>query len=313
MSKRVVVLVLPHVNLLDLAGPVQALAAATHLGADYRLSFVSADAAAVSAQGLQLSHLGELGPVTADDLVLVPGPDLALSVDVAPVVIDWLREVADSGAEIASICTGSLILGEAGLLDGRRCTSHWSVVEHLRQRYPRAQVVDDVLFVADGKLMTSAGIASGIDLALAIIERDHGPALAASVARELVVYLRRNGAAAPRSAFVALRDHLIPEVHTVQQILSDAFTEQHTLDALARAAHVSPRTLTNKFVATIGMTPLQYQQTLRVSHAETLLSSTDLSIEAIALACGYADARQLRRIFTQSQGISPRDYRASMR
>jgi transcriptional regulator GlxA family with amidase domain len=313
VSKRIVVLVLPHVNLLDLSGPVQAFSAAARLGAGYDLAFVSSDPLVSSAQGLDLSGLGALGPVRDGDLVLIPGADLTISLEIDPEVIHWIREAADAGAQIASVCTGAFLLGEAGLLDGHRCTAHWSVIDQMRERYPRARVVDDVLFVLDGPILTSAGIASGIDLALAIIEQDHGAPLAAKVARELVVYLRRNGTAAPTSPFVEFRDHVVPEVQAVQQILADGFAEHYTLEELSQAVHLAPRTLTSKFVRTVGMTPLQYQQTLRIGHAKALLSSTGLSIEEISLACGYADARQLRRMFSQVQGLSPREYRASLR
>lgn len=313
MSERVVVVVLPHVNLLDLSGPVQAFSAATRFGADYELAFVSPDPLVTSAQGLELAGLTGLTSVRDSDLVLVPGTDLTMSLELAPDMIGWIREAAHAGAQIASVCTGAFLLGEAGLLDGHRCTAHWSVIEHMRERYPRARVVDDVLFVMDGSILTSAGIASGIDLSLAIIEQDHGAALAARVARELVVYLRRSGTAAPTSPFVEFRDHVVPEVQAVQQILSDGFSEHYTLEELSRAVHLAPRTLTSKFVRTVGMTPLQYQQTLRIGHATALLSSTDLSVEAISLACGYADARQLRRVFAQVHGLSPREYRASLR
>ncbi|MEV8239845.1 GlxA family transcriptional regulator [Microbacterium testaceum] len=311
MAKRILVLTLPHVNLLDLSGPVQAFATATHLGGHYDISYVSSRTAVESAQRLELSGLDTLGPVQPGDLVLIPGADLSVSLDLDPAVIDWVHEASRAGAEFASVCTGAFVLAEAGLLDGHRCTSHWSVIDEMRSRHPRARVVDDVLFVMDGSIHTSAGIASGIDLALALIERDHGSSLAARVAREMVVYLRRNGASAPRSPFVELRDHTDPYVHSVQQILSDGFANHFTLDELSRAVHVSPRTLTTRFVRTIGMTPLQYQQTLRLGHAKSLLSSTDLSIEEVSLSCGFADARQLRRLFVQAHGLSPRAYRES--
>ncbi|BBX33383.1 GlxA family transcriptional regulator [Mycolicibacterium mageritense] len=313
MQQRIVVLVLPWVNLLDLSGPVQVFTTATYLGAGYRVTYVSPRPTVRSAQGLELASIEELPEVAADDLVLVPGPDLSRSLEISPAVVDWIQGAARAGATIASVCTGAFLLGEAGLLDGRRCTAHWSVIREMRRRYPRARVADDLLYIMDEPIFTSAGIASGIDLALAIVERDHGPTLAARVARELVVYLRRNGTAAPLSPFVEFRDHVVPAVQAVQQMLSDDFARRYTLAELAAAVHVAPRTLTAHFVQAIGMTPLQYQQTLRIGHAKTLLASTDLSVEDISAACGYGDARQLRRAFTQSQGITPRDYRVAIR
>ncbi|MDR2321012.1 MAG: GlxA family transcriptional regulator [Microbacterium sp.] len=312
MPQRVLVAALPHVNLLDLSGPVQVFSAASHLGADYELTYVSPVEAVSSAQGVVLSSLEPLPAVAGEDLVLIPGPDLTRSLEVDPALIAWIQGAAEAGATLASVCTGAFLLGEAGLLNGRRCTAHWSVIEGMRQRYPRARVVDDVLFVMDGQILSSAGIASGIDLALAIVDRHHGPAMAARVARELVVYTRRNGEAAPLSPFVAHREHVVREVQAVQQILSDSFDQQHPLSALASAVNLAPRTLTNHFVKTIGMTPLQYQQSLRIGHARTLLATTELSIEDISLACGYADPRHFRRAFTQAQGVPPRDYREAL-
>jgi transcriptional regulator GlxA family with amidase domain len=304
------VLVLPAVNMLDLSGPVQVLATANYYGGRYEISFVGASPSVNSAQGLSLADLSPLPPVLPDDVVLIPGPDLTRQLDVDPEILDWVRAAAPAGATFVSICTGALVLGDAGLLDGRRCTSHWSVIEPMRVRYPAAHVDDSVLYVRDGPVATSAGVASGIDLALSMVETDLGAAVAAAVARELVIYVRRNGSAAPLSPFLDHRDHLDPIVHRVQQLLADDFAAPHTLADLARAAHVSVRALTNAFVTATGVTPLQYQQDLRLGHAETLLVTTDRPVEQIARDCGYRDARHFRRLFTHRHGISPRAYRS---
>jgi transcriptional regulator GlxA family with amidase domain len=184
------------------------------------------------------------------------------------------------------------------------------VIEPMRDRYPAAHVDDSVLFVRDGPIATSAGVASGIDLALSTVETDLGAAVAAAVVRELVIYVRRNGSAAPLSPFLDRRDHLDPVVHRVQQLLADDFAAPHTLADLARAAHVSVRALTNAFVAATGVTPLQYQQDLRLGHAETLLVTTDRLVEQIARDCDYRDARHFRRLFTHRHGVSPRAFRS---
>lgn len=311
LATRVHVLVLPAVNVLDLSGPVQALHTANHHGGRYQIGFVASHAEERSAQGLTLAALAPLPAIDPGDIVLVPGPDLTQRLDVDAETIGWVRRADAAGATFVSICTGALVLGDAGLLDGRRCTSHWSVIDAMRERYPTARVDDSVLFVRDGRVATSAGVASGIDLALAIIETDLGPAVAAAVARELVVYVRRNGSSAPLSPFLDRRDHLDPVVHRVQQLLADDFAAPHTLPDLARAVHVSVRALTNAFVAATGVTPLQHQQNLRLGHAETLLVTTDRSIEQIARDCGYSDARHFRRLFAHRHGMSPRAFRAA--
>ncbi|GAA1596916.1 GlxA family transcriptional regulator [Actinoplanes couchii] len=310
---RIHCLVLPAVNLLDLAGPVQVLHTAAHHGGRYEIGFVAARPAEPSAQGLAFGSLAPLPPVAPGDVVLIPGPDLTQRLEIDAPTLDWVRSAAGAGASFVSICTGAIVLGDAGLLDGRRCTSHWSVIEAMRLRYPAALVDDSVLYVRDGAVATSAGIASGIDLALALVEDDLGPAVAAAVARELVVHVRRNGSSAPQSPFLSRRDHLDPVVHRVQQLLADRFAEAHTLPSLARAAHVSVRALTAAFTAATGVTPLQYQQELRIGHAGNLLTATGRPIDDIARDCGYADARHFRRLFTERHGVSPRAFRAAHR
>lgn len=247
----VVFVTLPEVNLLDLSGPAQVFSAASALGADYRLRWVGEPAGVVSAQGLRLAGLEPLSDAAADEgaLVIVPGPDLAAVVRraagdgelVAPEVLEWTRRAHASGARVASVCTGAVVLGDAGLLDGRRCTTHWSAIGAMRERYPAAHVLDDVLFVHDGPVSTSAGIASGIDLALSLVEVDHGPAFAAAVARELVVYARRNGSSAPFSPFLAHRDHLDPVVHTVQDTLAADLAHASARRARGARAPLSAR------------------------------------------------------------------------
>lgn len=311
---------LPEVNLLDLSGPAQVFSAAAALGADYRLRWVGPAGDVVSAQGLALGGLEALSDAEPAEgvRVIVPGPDLAAVVRrgrgdglVAAEVLEWIRRAHAAGARLASVCTGAVVLGDAGLLDGRRCTTHWSAVEAMRERYPAARVLDDVLFVHDGPVSTSAGIASGIDLALSLVEADHGPAFAASVARELVVYARRNGSSAPLSPFLAHRDHLDPAVHAVQDTLAADLAGAHPLAELAVRAHLSPRGLSRAFVAATGITPAQYQTELRLGHARTLLRGSALSVEEIARACGYADPRHFRRMFGAHEGVSPSAYRTT--
>ncbi|KAA2265840.1 GlxA family transcriptional regulator [Solihabitans fulvus] len=306
---RVVVLVLPEVNLLDLSGPVQVFDAAAHLGADYRLEYVADAAQVTSAQGLRLAGLGPLPEVGPGDLVLVPGPRLRAPTGDRPLVTEaavaWLRAAHRSGARVAAVCTGAAALGEAGLLDGRRCTTHWTLIEHLRRRYPTARVADAVLYVHDGPVSTSAGISAGIDLALSLVEADHGPALTAAVARELVVYLRRDGAHSQLSPFLQHRAHLHPAVHRVQDHLAQHLDTPHTLTELAALAHLSTRGLTRAFTAATGITPLAYQQRLRLERAAALLTETDLPVEAVAARCGFRDERHFRRLFKATHGAPP--------
>ena len=199
------------------------------------------------------------------------------------------------GGTIASVCSGAFALGRAGLLDERRSTTHHDLQDELARRYPRSTVVRDVLYVVDGRVVTSAGIASGLDLALHFIAVRHGPAAAARVARQMVVFARRNGHEQQASAMMRHRSHISDVVHRVQDEIDSRFTERLPVAALAADASVSERTLTRLFTETIGLTPLRYQQVLRVERAEHLIGH-GTTVEAAARAVGFEDARMLRRL-----------------
>jgi transcriptional regulator GlxA family with amidase domain len=196
---------------------------------------------------------------------------------------------------VASVCAGADALGRAGLLAGRRCTTHHDVQDELARRHPGATVVRDVLFTADDRVITSAGIASGIDLALHLVAGRHGPAVAAKVARDMVVYARRNGHDAQSSAMFRHRSHLDDTVHHVQDLIDARFDQPLPLPTLAATAGVSERTLTRLFTRATGLTPLRYQQTLRLERAQHLISH-GATLEAAARSVGFEDARMLRRL-----------------
>jgi transcriptional regulator GlxA family with amidase domain len=217
-----------------------------------------------------------------------------------------VRRAAKAGAEICSVCTGTFVLGEAGVLDGRRCTTHWKRVRELQRRFPRATVVGDRLFVEDGPVTSSAGIASGIDMALALLARDGGPVLASSVAREMVVYLRRDGSHAQESVYLDYQTHLSPGVHVVQQHLVAHPESSERLGELARMAGMSERSLTRAFRLATGISVHAYRERLRLERARDLMRNPTMTMDAIASACGYADARQLRRLWVARRGTSPR-------
>ncbi|MBT2367917.1 DJ-1/PfpI family protein [Streptomyces sp. ISL-10] len=302
MSQVVFVLV-PGVHLLDLAGPAQAFGTAADFGHPYRLAYVAEREQVPSAQGLPLAastHWPELGP---DDLIVVPGwraPALRGGPLPGPSVLERLCAHHAAGGTVASVCAGAEALGLAGLLDGRRCTTHHHLQDELAARHPRAVVVRDVLFTTDDRVVTSAGIASGIDLALHLVAGRHGPAVAARVAREMVVYARRNGNEPQTSAMLRHRSHVDDTVHEVQDLIDTRFTEALPLADLAAFAGVSGRTLTRLFArATGGLTPLRYQQALRVERAEHLVG-LGATVESAAREVGFEDARMLRRLRARS-------------
>ena len=289
------VLLLPEMHLQDLAGPVQVLDEASAHSTGYRFVYCSSSSRIRSAQGLVLSELVPLPEPRPDDLVLLPGVT-ASSLDRLQCPSDWLRSAATAGATLAAVCSGAFLLAAAGLLDGRHCTTHWGLVDRLRRLVPRATVLDGRLFVADGNVMTSAGMSSGIDLALAMVEEHHGPLVTARVAREMVVYLRRNGDEQQQSIYLDHRTHLHPGVHRVQDFIVAHSDRKVTLGQLARIAAMSPRNLSRVFHRAAGVTPKQFTTRVRMQVARDLLHDPQRSLSSIAASCGFEDARQLRRL-----------------
>jgi transcriptional regulator GlxA family with amidase domain len=277
---KVIFLLAPRLHLLDLAGPAQVFATAADYGHPYTLAYVGEQPEIVSAQGAVLRADTRWPELDARDLIVVPG---------------WLAAHHGRGGMIASVCSGAQALGEAGLLDGRRCTTHHELQDELAARYPRAAVVRDVVYLVDGRVATSAGIASGIDLALHLVAVRHGPATAARVARAMVVYARRNGDEQQASAMFRYRWHMSDVAHRAQDHIESRFAEPLPLAGLAAACAVSQRTLTRRFAEATGMTPLRYQQILRLERAEHLVGH-GATVEAAARAVGFQDARMLRRL-----------------
>ncbi|GAA0994719.1 helix-turn-helix domain-containing protein [Acrocarpospora macrocephala] len=292
-------MLLPGVHLLDLAGPAQAFHSAAMLGQPYRLCYVAEREQVPSAQGLPLAAETRWPELGRDDLVVVPGwrgPTLRGGPRPRAEDLARLRAHHAAGGTVASVCAGAEALGQAGLLDGRRCTTHHDLQDELAARYPRATVVRDVLFTVDDRVVTSAGIASGIDLALHLLSVRHGPAVAAKVARDMVVYARRNGHEPQASAMLRYRSHVDDTVHRVQDLIDSRFAEPLPLAYLAARAGVSERTLTRAFTrATGGLTPLRYQQALRLERAQHLISHGTV-VESAAREVGFEDARMLRRL-----------------
>ena len=292
---RVVFVLAPGVHLLDLSGPAQVF------GDDllsYDLHFVAEQPQVRTAQGLVVQAATEWPELDIDDLVVVPGwrsPTLASTFALTRPTLDRVRAHHDSGGMVVSVCAGADALGRAGLLDGRRCTTHHDLQDELATRHPKATVVRDVLYVVDDRVATSAGIASGIDLALHLVATRHGPATAARVARSMVVYARRNGDDHQESAMLRHRSHVDDTVHRVQDVIDARFTAQLPLTTLAAEAGVSPRTVTRLFTRATGLTPLRYQHLLRLERADHLLTR-GATMETAARAVGFEDPRMLRRL-----------------
>jgi transcriptional regulator GlxA family with amidase domain len=303
-SRRVIFVYFDGCEVLDFAGPLQAFHEANSFGAKYCIEHCATVPQATTNQGLQLGGLGPLADVATDDLVLVPGFTVK-NVHLPQSLVRWLKRSYDQGAVLGSVCTGVFALAQAGLIQNRRCTTHWKRTAELQKLYPRAHVLADRLFVEDGRIITSAGIAAGIDMALALIERDHGPLMAAKVAREMVVYIRRDAHHQQQSVYLDYRTHLHPGVHLVQDWLTSHPAKKARIEELAKMVHMSARNLTRSFRQVTGVSIQNYRTRLRLEQAQTLMSNPELSLEAIAGECGFADPRQFRRVWRKAYHVAP--------
>jgi transcriptional regulator GlxA family with amidase domain len=202
--------------------------------------------------------------------------------------------------QLCSVCTGSFILAQAGLLDGKTCTTHWSLVSLMKQLFPKVRVLEDILFTHEGNIYTSAGITSGIDLALHLLEAAHGPLLAHKVAHELVVYFRRSDRHTQQSVYLNYRNHLHRGIHELQDFLIENLDKKSTIDEMAARVNMSTRNLTRLFKMQTGISINHYLTLLRLELAQTLRHSPGITMREIASRCGFANERQLQRILKEA-------------
>lgn len=308
MKRRAIFVYFPHCEVLDFAGPLQAVHELNaYVNDAYEILHCGVGAQATAAQGLVLGSLRPLPEPRASDSIFVPG--FPVSTGMPRGMARWLKTCDRAGARIFAVCTGAFVLAQTGLLDGKRCTTHWKRTDELQQRFPECIVETGRLFVREGNITTSAGITAGIDMTLDFIEQEHGAAVAASVAREMVVYIRRDGMQKQESVYLDYRTHIDPAIHAVQDWLVAHPAEHSTLADLAKIAKMSARNLTRSFRKATGISIAAYRQRLRLEHAKALLANPQLSIENVAERSGFADARQLRRLWRGLHGVSPRESR----
>lgn len=300
----------PNVLLLDYAGPAETLRMARDMGARLVLHSCAPQPSVATSLGPSLGGLEPL-PETLPprSLVLVVGNSndaRDYATPAARQVVRWLRSAPQADTRLASICSGALLLAQAGWLAGRHCTTHYSLLEILQATETEAVVESDRIFVDDGRVLTSAGITTGIDLALYIVERHSGPELASRVARRLVMYQRRGPQDPQTSPWLAWRNHMHPAVHRAQDAIARDPARLWTLAALAQAAHVSPRHLSRLFAQHAGISVVAYQQQLRIARARELLAAVPpRSVERVAEQCGFASARDFRRVWQRFAEGSP--------
>ena len=302
----------PALILLDLAGAADAFRIAAGMGLAVRLRLLAPVAegeTASTALGVGLAGIEPLPAQLGDDaLIVVCGAtgsgDAVVSAPASVALIAWLRQHGGAGQPLACVCSGALLAAAAGLLDGRRCTTHHSLLDTLRRLAPRAEVLDSRVFVEDGNICTSAGITAGIDLALHLIARLGSPRLAAAVAREMAVYMRRAAGDQALSRWLEGRNHMNTAIHHVQDALAQAPEQDWPLARLAAIGHLSVRSLTRHFREASGMSINHYHARLRLALARQALASGD-SVERAAERAGLGSARQLRRLWSSLASDSP--------
>ncbi|WP_060905953.1 GlxA family transcriptional regulator [Streptomyces scabiei] len=311
--RTVLVVLFDDVQSLDVTGPMEVFAGAEqHTPGTYRISTASLDGTPVRASsGLTLVPDHTLAAAPAPHTLLVPGGQGTRNP--APEVIAWLREHGPRAERLVSVCTGAILLAEAGLLDGRRATTHWAYCDTLARRHPAVEVDPDPIFVRDGHIATSAGVTSGIDLALALVEEDIGREAALAIARHLVVFLRRPGNQAQFSAQLAAQTAQREPLREVQQWITEHPGDDLSVERLAARARLSPRHFARAFQAETGTTPGRYVDRVRLEHARRLLEDTADGVEEISRACGYGTSEAMRRAFVKALGTSPAEYRRRFR
>lgn len=305
----VVIVVFDGVTLLDVAGAGEVFVEANRFGADYQLKVVSLDGRDVTTSiGTGLGVSGSISAIDSADTVLVAGSDNLPGRAIDPELVAAIRSVSARTRRMASICTGSFILAQAGLLRGRRATTHWHDARLLAQAFRDITVEPDAIFVRDGDVFTSAGISSGIDLALALVEMDYGTELVREVARWLVVYLKRAGGQSQFSVLVEADPAPQSPLRAVTDAVAADPTANHSVTSLAARASLSTRQLTRLFQSELGMSPAHYVELVRIDFARGALEA-GRSVSETAGIAGFGSIETLRRVFVNHLGISPKAYR----
>jgi transcriptional regulator GlxA family with amidase domain len=301
--RDVLIVLFDRVQSLDVVGPLEVF---TEAGFGVRTASLGAGTVRTTS-GLRIIPDCDLRQASASDLLLVPGGPGAR--EDTPELVDWLRRSAGHARQVASVCTGAFLLAEAGLLTGRRVTTHWEHCEMLARRFPDVTVDPEPLFVRDGNVITSAGVTAGIDMALALVEDDLGRDTALAIARGLVVFLRRPGNQAQFSAQLAAQVAHREPLRDVQHWIADNPAADLSVEELARRASLSPRQFARAFATEVGMTPGRYVDRVRLEAARRHLEDTTDGVEETARACGYGTPEAMRRAFLRALGTGPAEYR----
>jgi transcriptional regulator GlxA family with amidase domain len=311
--RSVVIVIYPGVQSLDVTGPLEVFAVANrYRPGSYRTTLVARGPSEVvrtsSGLGLVVDQpvATVRGPI--DTLVVAGGEGTADALADADLVA-WVRSAAERSRRVTSVCSGAFLLAAAGLLDGRRATTHWSTCALLARLHPEVEVEGDRIYVRDGHVWTSAGVTAGMDLALALVEDDHGGALALEVARQLVLFTQRAGGQSQFSAQLAVPRAERRPLREALAYIVDHLDADLSVPALARHATMSPRTFARAFRAEVGTTPAAYVQAVRVEAARRLLETTTDGTAEVARACGFGTVETMHRAFRRTVHTTPGQYR----
>lgn len=300
--RKIAFIIPPTVEILDLAGPLQVFTEAKFYGFEIELEFYAYTTETSSNSGLafgKVAHFSE-ADLKEGDYVFMPGMSFdyvdSISFRAEKDFFNWLKEQSTKKVLVCSVCNGAFALAEAGLLNDTECTTHWRRIDQLKAMFPKAKVLTDVLFKKSNNIYTSAGISSGIDLALYILEELKGAFFTHKVARGLVVYYRRNDSHTQKSIYLDYRNHINPKIHEVQDYMINNLSADNSIEELADLVAMSPRNLSRVFKEKTGTTIIEYLTLLRIEFAKTLVNNPEYTIEYIASQCGFKSARQLQRI-----------------
>ena len=312
------------VEILDLVGPLQVFARASEMharGNPASPPIYSVEVATISSGRSLIANCGLR--ITADktfselrgkiDTLLVAGGDSIEQNEINPKAVRWLKRISRRIRRIGSVCTGAMLLARAGLLDGRRATTHWNWCQTLIKRAPNARVEADPIFVRDENVYTSAGVTAGMDLALALVEEDHGSRLALQVARNLVLYLRRPGGQSQFSAALSMQMGDRKPLRELEPWVLDNLHKPLTVSLLAQRAAMSPRNFARVFTKEMKTTPAKFVERLRVESARRRLEESHNSMEMVAAECGFANVNSMRNVFQRTLKIAPGQYRRHFR
>jgi transcriptional regulator GlxA family with amidase domain len=300
--RKIVFIIPPTVEILDLAGPLQVFTEAKSYGLEVELEFYTYTTETISNSGLAFGNVAHYSTANLKehDFIFMPGMSFEYVNSIAfraeKDFFYWLKDQSSKKVLVCSVCNGAFALGEAGLLNDTECTTHWKRIEKLQVNFPKAKVLTDILFKKSNNVYTSAGISSGIDLALFILEELKGAFFTHKVARGLVVYYRRNDNHTQKSIYLDYRNHVNPKIHEVQDHIINNLSANNSVAELAALAAMSPRNLSRVFKEKTGTTIIEYLTLLRIEFAKTLVNNPEYTIEYIASQCGFKSARQLQRI-----------------